>query len=462
MEHTLDSQTLKILVVDDDQVDRMMVRRLLDQSDLSVEVTEVENASSAISAIADPLQRLAKDDDDTRPSRVHPSLNAVLLDYRLPDMDGLALVRKLRNQGIRLPLIVMTGQGDEEVAVELMKSGASDYLSKSKLAPSLLARCLRSASRVYRAELKTAQAYHELHLKNQLLIQQNLELDNQRQHIQNQNAELMRASRLKSEFLATMSHELRTPMNAIIGFSQILLRRSIGQTALGEHQANMVQRILDNGRNLLILLDDILDLTRLEAGRLKLQHETINLKLFIESVVDSLRSLVQDKSIDIALNFNLDDSHIITDPVRLRQVLTNLLSNAIKFTEAGSVQIEVCNRGGEQIQIAVTDTGIGIPAEQLASIFEAFRQVDQTSRRHYPGTGLGLAIVYSLVSLMRGNVSVSSEVGKGSTFTVVLPKKPQMSNQISSTARSNSAMSNQTSDTTGSNSGSSHRDAIAS
>ncbi len=390
-----------ILVVDDDEVDRMAVRRALQRSDLACKIHEVTDGTDAIAVLS---QR---------------AFDCVFLDYRLPDMDGLSLVQHLRQQGLRLPLIVLTGQGDEQIAVDLMKAGASDYLAKSRVTPASLSRLIHSALRVYEAELATAKAQRELRRTNQLLMAQNQELEQQRQRIQRQNLELIKAARIKSAFLATMSHELRTPMNAIMGFSQILLRLSKGP--LNDYQHDMVQRIFDNGKHLLLLLNDLLDLSRIEAGRLELRPEPVDLAGLVTETVEELRSLAEEKQLALIVDFQLQESRVVNDASRLRQVLVNLLSNAIKFTDQGKVQITAKERE-EIILIDVEDTGIGIASEDIANIFDAFSQVDQTSTRKHSGTGLGLAIVDSLVRMMQGRISVTSQLGQGTCFRIQMPR----------------------------------------
>ncbi|MBW4577870.1 MAG: PAS domain-containing protein [Aphanothece sp. CMT-3BRIN-NPC111] len=260
-----------------------------------------------------------------------------------------------------------------------------------------------------------------LELQNEILAQQNQELENQRQQIQLQNLQLMEAARLKSHFLATMSHELRTPMNAIIGFSQLLLRQR--QNKLMPQQVDMMERILNNGRHLLTLINEILDLSKIEAGRMELQLEELNLLHLVKATTEELRSLSQEKHLKLHIRSDLSNPCIINDRSRLRQILVNLLSNAIKFTETGSVQIEVKEITTDLVSIIVKDTGIGIAENDLKHIFEEFRQLDQSLKRKYEGTGLGLAIVNSLVQLMQGKISVESTLGEGSTFCVELPRK---------------------------------------
>jgi signal transduction histidine kinase len=263
--------------------------------------------------------------------------------------------------------------------------------------------------------------------QNDMLAQKNQELENQRQQLQLNNLQLLEAARLKSQFLATMSHELRTPMNAVIGFSQLLLRQR--QNSLAPKQADMMKRILDNGKHLLALINEILDLSKIEAGRLELKLETFNLMALVRATVDELRSLADERHLTLHVHNHLQNANVINDSVRLRQVLVNLLSNGIKFTEVGSVEVEVKEIAPNRLAIAVKDTGIGIAEEELGHIFEEFRQIDQTTTRRYPGTGLGLAITKSLVELMQGTIEVESQLGQGSTFRIELPRTVKPSNQ---------------------------------
>ena len=259
-----------------------------------------------------------------------------------------------------------------------------------------------------------------LEAQNQMLATQNQELEIQRQQLQLQNLQLLEAARLKSQFLATMSHELRTPMNAIIGFSQLLLRQR--QNPLTPHQADMMERILNNGKHLLTLINEILDLSRIEAGRLELKLEAFNLVTLVRATTDELRPLADEKHLTLHVHADLQNSNIINDSTRLRQVLVNLLSNSIKFTETGTVEVKVNEISTDRLSIAVKDTGIGIAEEELGHIFEEFRQVDQTLTKKYAGTGLGLAITKSLVQLMQGTITVDSKLGQGSTFRIELPR----------------------------------------
>jgi signal transduction histidine kinase len=394
---------LKILLVDDDEVDRIAVRRALKKTPLKIELTEADASKSAIANL------------------VEQSFEIILLDYRLPDCTGLELISQIKQLKIDTPFIVLTGQGDEEIAVEIMKAGASDYLAKSKIEPTNLAKSIKNAIRLYQAEKAVTIANRQLRLTNELLLQKNKELEQKQQQIQLKNLELQEAYNLKSQFLATMSHELRTPMNAIMGFSQLLLRQY--PDPLSKTQQDLVERIFNNSQNLLNMINEMLDFSKIEAGKLELSFQEFDLVQLVILTVEELRSLAIQQKIDLKTEINLNNQIVYQDQHSIKRILINLISNGIKFTEHGEVQVTITEINSDLIAIAVEDTGIGIAPENLQTIFQAFRQIDQTFTRKYSGTGLGLAITDSLVKMIGGTISVKSQLGKGSIFEVEIPRK---------------------------------------
>lgn len=231
------------------------------------------------------------------------------------------------------------------------------------------------------------------------------------------------ASRAKSVFLASMSHEIRTPMNGVIASVQLLL-----DSQLDEEQSELVTLISQSSNSLLSIINDILDLSKIEAGYLELQKEPFNLPRLVKDICDINRSLAIDKQVEVNVDVEPGTPEFLSgDPVRIRQIIMNLVTNAIKFTGEGQVNINV---GYDQIDaerynifIEVCDTGIGIPKDRIDKIFESFEQADINIGRNYGGTGLGLTICKSLVDLMDGYLEVESEAGKGASFIITLPLK---------------------------------------
>ncbi len=284
-------------------------------------------------------------------------------------------------------------------------------------------------------ELMAAQN-EELQAQNEELQAQSEEIQSQNEEIQAQSEELMsqkkdieekservkEANRLKSEFLSNMSHELRTPLNSMLGLTNLMAEGIAGR--INEKQKEYIEIIERNGKNLLQLINDILDLSKIESGKVDLSINKIEFKRFTSSVSSSIMPLIEKKGLSLTIDAD-DDIFIYCDTDKLRQILVNLIGNAAKFTEKGKISISATVEKGElhdRVIIKVSDTGIGIPADAIEYIFKPFRQADGSLTREYGGTGLGLSICYNLVKLMSGKIEVEAEEGKGSTFTVTLLK----------------------------------------
>jgi signal transduction histidine kinase len=232
--------------------------------------------------------------------------------------------------------------------------------------------------------------------------------------------ELELASRHKSEFLANMSHELRTPLNAIIGFSEVLYERMFGD--INEKQAEYLGDILESGRHLLSLINDILDLSKIEAGRMELEPSDFHLPSAIENTLILVRERAQRRGVELGRTIDGTLGTVRGDERKVKQVLLNLLSNALKFTPEGG-RIDVRARAHDGVaEISVIDTGVGIAADDQQAVFEEFKQVGSASKK-VEGTGLGLAISRKFIELHGGKIWVESEVGKGATFTFTLPQR---------------------------------------
>ena len=233
------------------------------------------------------------------------------------------------------------------------------------------------------------------------------------------NRELTHLDELKSDFMATMSHELRTPLTSIIGYSDMLLSGMTGE--LNEKQSSFIDSILKGGESLLNLINDILDLTKIEAGRLELNPESVDLRAALLGVLPVVKPRAQDKRIRISTFLPTDLPLVLADPAKLNQVLLNLLTNGIKYThDNGSVSVEA-RTVGAMVEIWVNDTGIGIAKEDQGKVFQRFTQIDSSATRSQGGTGLGLAIVKELVELHGGSIRLQSKLGKGSSFIFTMP-----------------------------------------
>jgi signal transduction histidine kinase len=245
------------------------------------------------------------------------------------------------------------------------------------------------------------------------LRRKNAELQEQSRWVQN-------ASRLKSEFLANMSHELRTPLNSIIGFAELMHRGKVGPVS-AEHEEYLGD-ILTSSKHLLQLINDVLDLAKVESGKMDFRPESVDLAKLAGEVRDILRGIAAGKRLRVHIDIDPEISTVIVDPSRVKQILFNYLSNAIKFTpENGTVAIRIMLEGPDLFRIDVEDRGVGIAAEDIVKLFVEFQQLDASSGKKHQGTGLGLALTKRLAEAHGGRVEVRSALGKGSIFSAILP-----------------------------------------
>jgi signal transduction histidine kinase len=244
------------------------------------------------------------------------------------------------------------------------------------------------------------------------------ELANQNELLRRQALELEQASAAKSQFLANVSHELRTPLNAILGYAAMTIQGVSGE--LSAPQRRNLSRIDANARHLLTLINEILDITRIEAGRMPIQVVAFNLADLVREVTTELEPIIGRSRLEVISKLG-EVPTLRTDRQKVKQILVNLLSNALKFTQKGSITIKAEMPGKTTVSVSVVDTGIGIPKSDHVRIFEDFRQVDQTPRRAYGGTGLGLSICRRLTAMLRGTLKVESRLGHGSTFILTIP-----------------------------------------
>jgi signal transduction histidine kinase len=215
-----------------------------------------------------------------------------------------------------------------------------------------------------------------------------------------------------------MSHELRTPLNSIIGYTQLILNGTYGD--LNETQEDRLQKVIRNGNNLLSLINDVLDLNRIETGHVELERRTVSTMTVLDHVLDNLELMAADKNLTITRAFDGVPA-IQADETRLRQIITNIAVNALKFTDQGGITVRASRVDDAAIQIEIADTGIGIPREMWDAVFEEFRQLDDSTTKQHEGTGLGMAICKRLIELHGGSIWLDSKVGEGTTFFVKLP-----------------------------------------
>jgi len=347
-------------------------------------------------------ERVSTEADFTARLQQRPDI--ILADYSLAGFGDLRALEILHESGLVIPLIVLTGAVSEDKVVECMKSGAADYLLKDRI--------LRLGPAVERA-LQDADLRRQKIAADQALRRKNLELEDLY-------CRALAASRMKSIFLANMSHELRTPLTAVIGFSELLVDGKVG--TLTAEQLDFTHDILANGKHLLGLINDVLDLARVESGTMPFHPEQICLPDLIRETIAGLRLVAAQRDITLTTDVQMSAIEIFLDPQKLKQVLLNYVSNALKFTPAGGrVTVHAHFEEGTTFRLEVEDTGIGIAPHDIARLFQDFHQLDGGLSKEVQGTGLGLALTKRLVEAQGGKVGVVSHPGKGSRFYADLP-----------------------------------------
>ncbi|MCD6059696.1 MAG: multi-sensor hybrid histidine kinase [Moraxellaceae bacterium] len=394
MEQSNPALPVRILVVDDEAAQMHALCDTL--QDQGFAATGFTDAGAALAALQDGRFEI------------------LLTDLSMPDTDGISLLRAARDRDPDLVGIIMTGEGSIASAVEAMKAGAFDYILKPFRLRAILPVLERALTmrrlRIENVELQQRLQQHavELEAANRGLNDQAVELEAARLAAEE-------GARVKAVFLATMSHEIRTPLNAILGMVELL-----AATPLEEQQHEYVEIARTSSEHLLGLINDVLDFSRADAGRLELEQQPFNLLVCVEESLSLVATRAYAKNLELACDYDPAlPVHILGDAGRMRQVLVNLLTNAVKFTAHGEVVVTVTGkvRGNAcDFRVAVRDTGIGVAADKQHRLFQAFSQVDASTTREYGGTGLGLAICKRIVEAMGGSIGVDSHEGDGSTF----------------------------------------------
>lgn len=506
--------SLKLLLIEDDDVDIMTFQRAMRKADMQHTLEVCKNADEALNSLA------------------QDSFDCIFLDYQLPGVDGLQLLMKMREMSVQTPVAVMTSQGDEKIAVQMIKNGAFDYFTKAEINTDKISKVVITAIRLSDSERQRKKAEREIIENNNRLnailestrnliyavdvnlnlisfnssFKENIEhlikqhgivksdinlndfpLSDERKEkmignihrclkgeqfqvleqvsfsnsrsdvpwyettynpIINSDGEVtgaaiysqdvtenkkfeqellqakndaIAAANAKSEFLSNMSHEIRTPMNAIIGLSELLLEEGFTGTTLEN-----LKSIKYSADNLLVIINDILDFSKIEAGKITFESIDFDLRHRMNELKRTFDHRAHEKGLEFIVDVNEDVPVALKgDPYRLNQILFNLVGNALKFTSDGKVGVHVKIESEEpemlKLRFDISDTGIGIPKDKQDKIFESFTQANTDTTRKYGGTGLGLAITKNLTQLQGGDISISSEVGKGTTFSVIIP-----------------------------------------
>ncbi|MES2319763.1 MAG: response regulator [Pseudomonadota bacterium] len=439
-------EEFEILIVEDSPTQAERLRRLIQSKSYRVRVAA--NGRLALAMMAEHRPQL------------------VLSDIIMPEMNGYELCRAVKADATLsvIPVILVTALNDVKDIIRGIECGADNFIRKpyseeyllSRISHMLVNQKLRAAPEtegiaLYLGEQKhfihagrqqildllistyeqAVQVNSELQARERQVIELNMrlahhaaELETINAEIALKNLELAEASRMKSAFIANMSHELRTPLNAIIGFTGALLMKLPGPLTVD--QDKQLNTIRTSARHLLSLINDILDVAKIEAGKATVALERVQCQDLIGQTADSLRPLAAQKGLVLSVELPIEPVVIDSDRRALTQIIINLVNNAIKFTDAGSVRIllsQKMDQGQLLTDIAVADTGTGIKLEDQPKLFQAFSQLDSTSTRHVEGAGLGLYLCQNLASLLGGKLSFSSEFGRGSIFTLRLGEK---------------------------------------
>lgn len=404
----MNESEIKVLLVDDDEVDHLVTRRLLREvSRTRYDVTWLSTSDEAIEAL------------------LAGGYDVCLLDYRLDARTGLDVVHEANQLGCAIPIIMLTGVGDEAIDMAAMAAGAADYLVKGRFDAQILERTIRYAIEHKRSQLKLKQYADTLEESNRQLLQMHEELAAK-------NAELVRLNEEKNRFVGMAAHDLRNPLGVILGYSDFMLmthRRGEPSSLLREGGVEIVEMIRTSSKFMLSLINDLLDVSMIELGKLNLDRKSTDLVQLVESNVALNMVLAGQKSMKLVVESDEGVPRVDVDVHKLEQVLNNLISNAIHYSPPGTtIRVRVQSAtapegadGGGEVIVSVQDEGPGIAPEDIGKLFRPFGRARTVSTGGERSTGLGLAIAQRIVEGHGGRIWVESVVTKGATFFVALP-----------------------------------------
>lgn len=381
----MNKEKLRVLLVEDNPTDALIVKKKL-QRDGSFDYNVIHVVSGE-----DGIAILGKE-----------AFDIALLDYNLPKKSGLETLQEIKKQEIKMPVVMITGQGDEAVAVKLMKEGAFDYIPKRENYEDSVPLMIRKTVAEYRAGLEKEQFQKEIALK--------------KDELEKTNQKLMELDRMKSDFVANVVHELRTPLAIIKGNIDNLVEGYTGEVA--PRQKEVLTDIFKVVERLARLVNNLLDLAKIESGMMKLEKEALDIVELANETLKGFEKLAKDKGISINKEFSKSKIILNADRDKLTQVFVNLMGNAVKFMEKGGITVRIIKLQDE-VQIEIQDTGPGMTKEETEKIFDKFVRVVAEKKE---GTGLGLPIAKDIIAIHKGRIRVESTPGKGSNFIFNLPE----------------------------------------
>ncbi|MBU1887670.1 MAG: response regulator [Candidatus Omnitrophica bacterium] len=378
-------EKLKVLLVEDNPTDALILRKKLQRDNsFDYDITHVISGEDGIAALERDMFDIA------------------LLDYNLPKKSGLETLQEIRKKEIKMPVVMITGQGDEALAARLMKEGAFDYLPKREGYEDSVPLMIRKTIAEHRARLEKEEFQKEIALK--------------KSELEKINKKLMDLDRMKSDFVANVVHELRTPLAIIKGNVDNIVEGYAGEVQ--PQQKEILSDIFKVVERLTRLVNDLLDLSKIESGKMQLKKEDLDIVELAGETMNGFEKLAKDKGIGIKKEFSKSKVMINADRDKLTQVFVNLIGNAVKFTDKGDVTVRLAELQDE-VQIEIQDTGLGMTKEETEKIFDKFVRVVAEKKE---GTGLGLPIAKDIITLHKGRIRVESTPDKGSNFIFNLPR----------------------------------------